>query len=440
MNKRIIIGLLVFLLTVGTATAVIIDQAKFGPLVISKIGGQIVQATFTNAFRGSLLPVVGGILLINDIVKIVRNTDLAAKAYNLIPGKDNTPPIPQGWTDPGNIPPSTTNPTQGYRSNYSTTVYPTREQACQSIIANNPAYDGWTYAGLQYGYVCILKDKTGYPNTNFYTSVSTTCPTGYTLNGSTCTLTNPSVVQWPADGTPTIVTDPGGTFKNHPSDPDVSTEPGIDSSTLSRSGTDSNNNPVQESYTATPDGGVDHERRLQTKNAAGNDVVEYETIHYDSYGRVTSHATGSQPGTLDTQNPSQPLPTAPPGSGPSNPIYTQPGNVNVNVNIPQITVSGDGGIIPQFDRGDTPDTETITRRLSAKFHSQTIVTQLKNFAPQSSTPVCPLVISLSISPFGQSWNLQTDVMCRVWDAITPVLDITTRVAFTWAAVVILFMA
>ena len=434
MNKRLAIGFLVFLLTVGTASAVIIDQAKFGPLVISKIGGQIVQATFTNAFRGSLLPIVGGALIINDIVKILRNTDLAAKAYQLIPGKDNTPPIPQGWTDINTRPPTTgaqieyyQNTPEGIKTGFT----------IQSMASAYCAAYGQTFANInQNGHFSC----SAAPSYYIVPATRLACPAGYSLSGSTCNLTDASLVKWPPDGIPTVVTDPGGTFKNHPSDPDVSTEPGIDSSTLSRSGTDSNNNPIQESYKATSDGGVDHERRLQTKNAAGNDVVEYEKIHYDSYGRVTSQSTGSQPGTLDNQNPSQPLPTAPPGSSPSNPVYTQPGNVNVNVQIPQITVSGDGGIIPPFDRGDTPDTETITRRLSQKFHSKTIVTQLKNFAPQSSTPVCPLVISLSISPFGQSWNLQTDVMCRVWEAITPVLDITTKVAFTWAAVVILFMA
>lgn len=63
---------------------------------------------------------------------------------------------------------------------------------------------------------CLLAEK----------SSPLTCPSGYTLSGSTCNLSNASQVQKPSDGRCTIKRD-GNSFSADPRDPDCAVAPGI---------------------------------------------------------------------------------------------------------------------------------------------------------------------------------------------------------------------
>lgn len=405
-----------------------------GPLEITLTSGPNVNISFTNQFRG-LLNSISGVIQNNTVVKFIKyalNYGSTSENIQIVPGKNNAIIPPAGWTD-ANTPPSTTNQVTKYKSNYSATTYNTREEACQAIITNNSSFPGYTFAGLQYGTVCILKDSTGYPNTNFYTSVVIACPDGYTVSGSSCSLTNAAIVKWPSDGKPTFYQGTDGQIKLHPRDPDLPSATGAGGSFAGggASGswrvpaTDAYSNPVQVDHTVTPDGGMDISRKLETvKPETGKPTVYEEIDHFNDQGAITNHYNNEYPNTtITTIN----------NSG-GTPSTTQ------TIQFPTITVSGNGGNVSSFNRGNTPTASQSLTDFKNYLRNHPIIKPLREATWSPSGQSCPMTLAVSMSPFGYPMNLSTDIMCQITEIMRPVISTVTTFAWSWLALTVILGA
>lgn len=425
---------------VGTASAVTINQSRIGPLVISTVGGQVIQAAFTNAFRGSLIPVVGTGLALYEVAKIIKIAYDATQSDNIVPGVNNsTIPTPHGWSDP-NTPPGSlpanvnTQPLQSY---------------CDS------QFGGYCPVLSPYGPSYLCKGESGNTCGDVPDNlIQATCPTGYTLANGLCNLSQSSDVKWPSDGQSTITQQPDGTFKAHPRDPD-SPAGNIDGqTTVTQNGQDEFGNTVQQTYKSTPDGGMDVIRRLETKNEQGQNVVQEDTTHFDSTGQVTQsfqntynnttinnidqNSNGGSTQTIDVSGLNQ--------EATQQQVLQQLKDLNAkqtqNPTTPQITVSGNGGKIPPFDK-TAPTLNESMERLKNGIYNLPFLGPLVQASQTNYTPSagpCPLVLHVEITPFSFPWVLHTDVMCQLMETINPVLEMVMTFIFLTAGFYIIMSA
>lgn len=119
-----------------------------------------------------------------------------------------------------------------------------------------------------------------------------TCQSGYTLSGSTCNLTNASLVKYPSDGIPTYISDGAGHFIPDPRDPD------IPSSSLSGlngqpSVTQSTGGGQQTSTTSVgSDGSISHSTTNNYYDSTDNQYHSYtQNTTINNSGAVTGFST-----------------------------------------------------------------------------------------------------------------------------------------------------
>lgn len=137
-------------------------------------------------------------------------------------------PTPSGWSSPTS-PPSTAASTVNYGANGLSGVPAGTRMSSPGEFCQ---YAGPLYSpGLQaYQFdangnttgntgVCEGQNQFGSWNTLFVVTGYVVCPTGYSMNSGTCTLSNPSVVMKPSDGACAFVRT-GNSYSGDPLDPD----------------------------------------------------------------------------------------------------------------------------------------------------------------------------------------------------------------------------
>ena len=407
-------------LTIGTASAagVTYNQTRLGPLfVTSTLSGGLVNVAFSNAFRGALIPWVGTAMMVGQIAKAVKMDYDNGYLDWLIPGKDNTAPTPPGWINP-DTPPGTTGLwyTIPFPDGYH--YYQTNEEYCAARADYENTYSPrpgstWSYIPVPGGCNTYLDGEFG----GFINTAPNECPIGSTKQGMTCVFSDTSNIQWPSDGVGTYQQDSTGTFKANPRDPDNSTNSPIkDKAEITQKGQDEHGNQVSHTVKTTPDGGLDQIRRLETKDAQGNTIVQEEINHYNNEGSLVQTYNNTYNNTTLNQVEGGTAPTP------------------TEVKLPQITVSGNGGVLNKT----LPQTETAadaTTRLKVHISNNTLIAPLLNVP--SASGACPLHLSVNLASFGSH---QTNVMCDLYELMIPTLDVLTKFAFALTAILIFFSA
>lgn len=127
-------------------------------------------------------------------------------------GDAGYPSAPTGWTTP-TTPPTTATVSSVYSIPNCPGTYTSGQAACSAAAATNCQNLG-TYGNYSGG---ACKNAAGQVGSGV--SITSSCPSGYTLSGSVCTLTNASAAKWPSDGTCTPAR-VGNAFSDNPRDPD----------------------------------------------------------------------------------------------------------------------------------------------------------------------------------------------------------------------------
>lgn len=416
-----------------------------------------------SGFRGAFTPMNIGLAL--GTYAIMRATDAALNKYGFIPGRNNLGlPVP-GWT--GDSPPQTM-PQGGYTTSgiSNQTFFNTTGEVKAALLVQSDNYHK-LYCG---GATSVLRSESTNPSNGVY-SVSyynacyggyfeavaspVPCPSGYTLSSGVCVLSDQARAKWPSDGIPTYQQNSSGNWQPHPRDPDPASSTLPSGNSFSRTGNDTYGNPVKETFKNTPAGGMDYERQTEGLNpTSGQPFVQTDKFYFDQNGdlynttsNINNNSTINNPAPqqIDTSSLSQEA-TQQQVLGKlqeiasKNPTVNVNPNVSVQVDIPPIEVSGDGGVIPFFDRGQTPTTSVQFERVKNYLYSHPMIAPLVNYTSTGSDATCPFFLSVSMNPFGYTWLLETTVMCDLWELMLPTLDIITKFAFSLTAIYILFMA
>jgi hypothetical protein len=409
-TRALVLTFLLTTLIFGTASAITINQKNIGPISFQTIGGVPLTAwSALSAFKSALNPITKAVVLYQGIkaiapseVATLENNIISTLGY-IIPGMElDHSYYPQDWSDP-NTPPETSNTTWKRNS----TAISDPDADCKSRWPDSSFNDLGTYGGCsnQYGYLD--------------TSYTKSCSSGYILQSGTCTLNDPDSAKWPSDGKPTIMKDLNKKWQNVNKDPDQLTDSGIGTDTITRSGTDPHGNPTQETITSNPDGSTTYTRKSETiDQTTGQPVTNTTNVQMDAQGNVTNITENNQNNT--TLNNS----TTNIGNGTG----------TTKLEIPPITVSGDGGQLNKT----LPQTETADQaltRLKTHLSTNTIIAPVLN--PVSASGACPLFFSVNMGPFG---NHSTNVMCELYEIMIPTLDIVTKFVWSLAAILIFFSA
>jgi hypothetical protein len=429
-TRALVLTFLLTTLIVGTASAITINQKNIGPITFQTIGGVPLTAwSALSAFKSALNPITKAVLLYQGI-KAIAPSEVATLENNIsstlgyiIPGMElDHSYYPQDWTDP-NTPPQTSNTSQVYKfGNYSTS---NPSQICEfASISNSDIGDYVSIDGTN-----IHCQSKAYPNFQYpiNTVLETSCATGYTLQNNQCVLNDPASVKWPSDGKPTIMKDLNKKWQNVNKDPDQLNDSGIGTDTITRSGTDQHGNPTQESITSNPDGSTTYTRKSETiDQTTGQPVTNTTNVQMDSQGNVTNITENNQNNT--TLNNS----TTNIGNG----------SGTTKLEIPPITVSGNGGKIPPFDKTAPSLNQSMDKLRNGIFNLPFLgpLVQASQQNLQTGAGPCPLVLNVTMTPFSFPWVLHTDVMCQLMDEINPVLNLVMTFIWLTAAFFIIMSA
>lgn len=116
------------------------------------------------------------------------------------------------------------------------------------------------------------------------------CADGYILDnqGLICLQSDTSAIKYPFDSRPSYIPTPNGIVAD-PRDPDNTSSGSLPMQDVV--GTDSYGNPVRQSITSNPSGGVDIQRQTQSEDANHNPIVQQDNISTNSFGKVTHSST-----------------------------------------------------------------------------------------------------------------------------------------------------
>ncbi len=238
-----------------------VAAAAGGSSMVVAAGGAAPAAVSVSAMAALrvIAPWLGAISTGMTMYEIAKNSgNLPAPQswqFNLWARNTIFPGYPAGWPDSEHPPTNSVAPTNMYEGSYycvgQAYVFPTADAAaaCEAHgaqAAGSRVGCGWAAGagGFQYGWTgggsCVGGGTWVY-------GPQPVCPRGYTLSGSVCNLTDPSLVQWPSDGVPTYrPSSSGTTFEAHPRDPDAAPNAGADGFRLIT--LDPFGNPIQEDW------------------------------------------------------------------------------------------------------------------------------------------------------------------------------------------------
>lgn len=213
---------------------------------------------------------------------------------------------PEGWTPPAGASSNPTPPTTGaapttqYRAGNTGNYFPTADQACASQYSGSPALTAG--AGGQ----CLQNGE--YAGNSFSWSAALRCAAGYTLSGSTCTLSDAPSVKKPSDGACGIKR-VGNSFSTDLQDPDCATLP-AGASVAPNSVTQTKPDGSQKSVTINPDGSVTatDSKPDPATNTTQVNTTQVAAPNASGVAAVSGQGTGATNGT-GTANSGAPVPT-----------------------------------------------------------------------------------------------------------------------------------
>lgn len=276
MKRLTIIGLLAVLLAQQTQAATL-NATKIGQIFTTTPVTEVAFQALTQ-FRGQFTPVNLVVLTLNAIL-ITKIGDginaLRVQMASPLPAAQS----PAGWVD-SETPPTVGAIVSDYYVSQGAFHGSSGAQVCAAWKAgyfNYPQYTVYYEAGA-----C---KSTGCGGACIGVAVTSSCPAGYTLISSACTLTNSGAVQYPSDGQASVKP-VGGVLTPNAHDPDNA---GIVAGDISRTGMDGYNNPVKETVSANPSNGYDYKRDTQSVNpTTGEPTVQRDQFSVDANGNVTS--------------------------------------------------------------------------------------------------------------------------------------------------------
>ncbi|MDD2770553.1 MAG: virulence factor TspB C-terminal domain-related protein [Methylococcus sp.] len=378
-------------------------------------------------FRSAFSPFNVGMTIGTTLVAIGVADTLRATFFQ--PGANVLPPGVGGWTD-GNTPPATT----GMGAEY----YDGRGWC--SIVTGLGGVEAATLSCNQKNYPsvsdCVKRpggwsDATGgfvdcknCGGCNTAWSVRQKCPSGYKSVSGTCTY-DPSgasgVAAWGSDSPSPYYEQQSGQWTPNPHSPD--TDAGVTSTPYTRTGTDEFGNPVSETLSPTPDGGVDYTRQSQSE-INGQPAVEVDKVHVSPNGVVTSVTSNIYYNTTINQSPTQ------------NPTIDT-SSLNKEATQQQIlakATSADATLTAIKDKLDCTSKNTLgCVELGEAGQKTALQTQDKanlfNEVSMGGAGACPY--DLSVTAFGFAYVVSYDLVCQFASGIRYVVLAIAWVSAGW---------
>ena len=198
-------------------------------------------------------------------------------------------------TWPSNLPPSVGTyypPVSQYKAqclNDACTWHDTYEAA----NSERCALQGWSVQNTP-SYACCTSSGLCYPTYFSSQQLPASCDSGYTLDGSTCRLTNANLVKYPSDGVVSLMVDANGKFIADPRDPD-GLSPNLSDIAGQSSVTQKSTDGKQSSTTtANPDGSISHSTTneyFDSTDASTHQFTQNFTIN--NAGAVTNYSSSN---------------------------------------------------------------------------------------------------------------------------------------------------
>lgn len=276
----------VLVLFSGVAGAITIDTIKVGATRFYPVASPMMRVV-APAFRA--FPYISTALTIGELLSKISLEDPTTGNPVDIYARDQPVATPDGWTD-ANTPPSQHPFFYSYVGDgIGTGAFSTPAALCASVntyvtqSCGNPA--GY--------YMCMGSNGCMNAATirrNQY------CDAGYHSDQAKCVLDTPSIVKWPSDNVPTLVSN-GTQLVPHSRDPDTvtflpSSTPSTGETSITQKGPDDKGNPAQTVIKPTADGGYDWRRPQESQDpTTGLPNVQTISVHVDNSGHITSSST-----------------------------------------------------------------------------------------------------------------------------------------------------
>lgn len=282
----LIIGLSAVLLA-QTTQAATLNATKIGQIFTTTPVAETAFQALTQ-FRGQFTPVNIAVTALN-VLLITKIGDginaLRVQMASPLPAAQS----PVGWAD-SESPPATANQSTNYTFNSQIYTSATLCPGLANLYGWNTLINSGNYhmaTTFTTGQICTLwRNSDNYMMEQHGPIVGViTCAPGYTASGANCNLTSPAAVQWPSDGVASVKP-VNGVITPVARDPDNT---GFTVGDISRTGTDSYNNPVKETVTANGQNGYDYKRDTQSINpTTGEPTVQRDQYSVNGTGQVTS--------------------------------------------------------------------------------------------------------------------------------------------------------
>lgn len=334
-------------------------------------------------------------------------------------------------TWPSNLPPSTLSVIPGTTywrvHNFNGVWYGSQVDAANAFCATyNPPL---TYDSVN-NYCSNGSIHGGALSFDSYTS-AVSCPSGYTLSGSICNLSNANLVKYPSDGVVSLMVDATGKFIADPRDPD-----GLPSNLAGISGQSSitqksADGKQTQTTTANPDGSITYSTTNEYYDETDASTHQFtQNFTINNAGAVTNYSS-SNPSIQVVNGVAQPVSSSNQVVFPSdyarvNEAQTAANSVNVKLDSlhDDLTKPGTPNTDPTVpDNGqytDFADTFSSLTRWSMPGHSST----------------CP--IASFVSPWGTSYTF--DAHCQLIVDHWAVLQTAMTVVWTLSALFIVLKA
>lgn len=213
-----------------------------------------------SSFRGAFFNPASAALTVGGAVAMWYIQDHAGNLLQIVSGNQVDAPVPPGWVDPY-TPPNLVDGTFGFYYNRPNPPVFFPDNASAAAYACSYTGGSLVFYSSTRAFCDYNGDGSFDGSEDLQQATVPQCVNGYSFNGSQCQLVDPSVVNWPSDGIPTLIQNASGTgFQNHPKDTDLGT------GGFPRTGVDPYGNPTVENISPNPINGIDWQKLTQSIN------------------------------------------------------------------------------------------------------------------------------------------------------------------------------